>query len=486
MRDGIERLAVRVAKKVRLHIIRARAYVHKHELPVISIFNPQTLEISDGTENGISSRWSRMCDLIDLNSPGVTEVSDPKLTSPLIPIPRDAGSDMEGERIDPSVTRERRESSGSNPFDKVLHETTEYVQRKGDPFEVMLQRALKSEGRRRANPRRNFLDDFTPRRRRRYLKAINKTLDESPILADEVHFFGADKKVDDACDNAATIDDTNRPIVDEEKILKDRIPDVNTLESSILSQTAMNDTLLEENFKSKEKDATLALLKEDALFKEFIYPASASLGALDLQRSLSQGDGKLPDKLQCPSKRCRSVADNSRRQHLQSDSSTVSFLLDKGFVQTESKHSEQSVFSNLSNVSSITKLSSILQTSSLSSLVSPNDTMNNAFLEGSLSRASGERTENSTELKPMRYDVSDLVERFNKLKCAINGTAGVRNKTEEMDESSSVKKEEYDDEEITNDKLIDVDVFVPESSFSREHDKSTTSTNSSDSVFIVR
>lgn len=131
-----------------------------------------------------------MCDLIDLNSPDVKGLINSKLSSPLIPVPGNIESNEQAS----SLVTEKRECLGSNPFDNVLHETAEYVRKKGDPFEVMLQRALKYKSKKNTELKSQsvtFKDDFTPKRRKKFLKMMNKTLDESLI---EVKFSSIDKK----------------------------------------------------------------------------------------------------------------------------------------------------------------------------------------------------------------------------------------------------------------------------------------------------
>ncbi|XP_029167296.1 uncharacterized protein LOC114937818 isoform X2 [Nylanderia fulva] len=408
-----------------------------------------------------------MCDLIDLNSPDAKGSRNPtKLASPLIPAPKNAESNSETNSL---MITEKRENEGNNPFDTVLHETAEYVSKKGDPFEVMLQRALKFK-RKRATDLKvrsvNFADDFTPKSKKRYLKMRNKTLDgsllETKLYSDissndqkvkiKIETVDFDAENAGVCDNNAT---ENTSMVKQCQKTLITGPE---LELSILNQSAMNDTLLESVSKSI-KDDDIA----DTLFKEF----GLSSNNLKL-RSLSQGAGRSPTILSCLNKRSLSVTDDQKKCS-QSDSSALS-LLDKAFLQ--SKQDEQSIFSSLSNVSSITKLSSI----SISSI----DTMNHAFLDSNSLKLSQEKintTENSMEIKS-KYDLSDLAERLDKLRCTMNEAICTSNITET--ESNFMKEEK---KQISNDKLIDVDVFLPEQNSSKECNKSSTSTVSSDSVF---
>lgn len=134
----------------------------------------------------------RMSDLIDLNSPGVKGLINSKLSSPLIPVPKNTETN---EQPCSSVTEKREGLLGSNPFDSVLHETAEYVRKKGDPFELMLQRALKCKSNKNTEPKAQsvtFKDDFTPKRKKRFLK-MNKTLDES-LIEDKLSSISEEKE----------------------------------------------------------------------------------------------------------------------------------------------------------------------------------------------------------------------------------------------------------------------------------------------------
>lgn len=427
-----------------------------------------------------------MCDLIDLNSPDTKRSLDPmKLASPLIPVPENVESNDETNSL--VITEKRSESEGNNPFDRVLHETVEYVSKKGDPFEVMLQRALKSKKKRNTDLRTqsvNFADDFTPKCKKRHFKMINKTLDGS-LLENKLDMYNENEKVEirkeidsldmrntDICDNMTVKflsykdNDENTCISKQnDKVI---VTSAESLESSILNQSTMNDTLLETVSKSKKDD--ISVLDKDTLLTEFILPNNNVK-----LRSLSQGAGRSPTILPCLNRRSQSVADN--KEILQNDCSDIPSVLNKGFL--ESKYNEQSIFSNLSNVSSIAKLSSI----SISSSVFSVDTMNQAYLDSNLLKESQEKistTENPMEMKSKQYDLSDLAEKLDKLKCTMNAINSTSNKIED-----GFNFMEEKNKQITNDKLIDVDIFLPENS-SKEYNNSSNSTASLDSVFTVR
>ncbi|KYM81861.1 hypothetical protein ALC53_07653 [Atta colombica] len=417
-----------------------------------------------------------MCDLIDLNSPDVRgALKLAKLASPLIPTPKsiecDDGTSLES-------VMEKCESDDNNPFDQVLHETVEYVSKKGDPFEVMLQRALRSKSLRNAQSV-DFTDDFTPRKKR-YFKTMNKTLgmlDES-LFKTRFGLFNEDKKeakikMRSVDINARNADVCDSNTVDSMSLSKQEhkisVVASDSLELSILNQSTMNDTLLEGFPKSKETDKMSLFLEKDMAFEESVFPSNVKhLKLSDTQRSLSQGSGKSPTELLYQNRRSQSVTEDQRKV-LQSDNSTMSSFLDRGFMESRS---EQSVLSSLSNISSITKLTS----ASLSSSILSNDPMNHAFLDNSSLKMGQDKmttTESSMEMKLKQYDLSDLTERFNKLKCIMNNTTNISSITEEDSKEENIKR-------IAN-KLIDVDVFVPEQN--KEFNKSSSSTCSSDSVF---
>lgn len=427
-----------------------------------------------------------MCDLIDLNSPTVKR----SLASPLIPTPKNVELD-ESEQSPNRLITEKRTSPGSNPFDKALHETAEYISKKGDPFEVMLQRALKCKSKKNADLRAlNFMDDFTPKRKKKYLKMMNKTLDDS-LTGDSMDLFNNERGYMAKLEKGAINPDANNADIvyndntaEGNNIIPKQshdifIMDKNLLESSILNQLATS-TLLETDCKRKENSEIPVFIEENTLPEKFTLPTSMSLKPLHFRHSSVQEDRESLEKLlYLDHKRSKSTTNVSRKAS-QGDSSAVSSFLDRGFL--ESRQSERSVFSTLSNVSSIARLNSISNISS-----SVNATMNHAFLDSSSLKTSHEKintTVDSAEITATRYGFSDLIDKFNRLKCTIHKTSSVPHTKERTDESDSIKEES--NERITNDKLIDIDVFPPELNFSKEDNKSTISTGSSDSVFTVR
>lgn len=210
---------------------------------------------------------------------------------------------------------------------------------------------------------------------------------------------------------------------------------------------------------------------------EFILPTSSTLKPyLGLfQRSLSQGDKKSPRKFQSLHKRILSTSKIASHSD-----STVLSSLHKSYL--ESKQSQWSVFSDLSDVSSTARLNSISPVSSVLS-ASSSGIVNQAILDNDFVKMNSDRANtagNSME-KSIPYDLSNLTERHT-LNYTIDTTSALNFK-KETDQSNFIKGK--DGEQTMDDKLIDVDVSMGESSSNKEHN-STTSTSSLDSVFIVR
>ncbi|XP_032667575.1 dentin sialophosphoprotein-like isoform X2 [Odontomachus brunneus] len=423
-----------------------------------------------------------MCDLIDLNSPDVKGLINSKLSSPLIPVPGNIESD---EQASSSIT-EKCESLGSNPFDNVLHETAEYVKKKGDPFEVMLQRALKHKSNKSTKLEAEsviFKDDFTPKRRKKFLKKMNKTLDESLI---EDRFGSIDGEKKEKTVNLVTSNTIcNNNVARGKKLVPKQsnkiiIMNVGMLKLSVLGQfNIYNKLYIIKGHKHKENNEILIFSEKDSLFNEFVLPKNSTRKSyFDLHHSLSQNRKSLTES-QSLDKRSQSMTDTLRISS-QSDSTMLS-CLNTGFLK--SSQSQQSVFTDSSDVSSMARSDSV-STSNLLPIL-PNSIVNHcAFLDNDSMKMNNERintAENSTEMKSIQYNLSDLTERRT-LSYAINRTANTSSFKEEISQSNSMKGE--DGKPTMDNKLIDIDIFFLEQSSNKEHNKSTNSTNSSDSVFI--
>lgn len=361
-----------------------------------------------------------MCDLIDLHSSDTKELVDMKLASPLIPAPKNIECT---DKTDMFLTQ-KRESLDNNPFDTVLHETTEYVCKKGDPFEMMLEKALTFKGKKTTRLRAQsveFADDFSPKRKKRPV-TLNKTLDES-LIKDKLSllFEKRDFTIKRQDKNVIPNKNTSEIICDNNAIENSSISKKNhktfcrnedSCNLSILNCSTMNDTLLEAVVKTEEFQEISTFRENDMLSKERIHFENVSFKLPNTSCSLSQ-KGRSPERLRCLKQRSRSVSDISRKSSQNGDN-TPSSLLERGFL--ESKQSEQSIFSSLSNISSITIL-------------------NSASLTG--------------------FDYNDKSTNFLKRK------------------------------DSKDDRLIDVDIFIPKANYNKEHSNSSVSNTSTDSILTV-
>ena len=437
-----------------------------------------------------------MCDLIDLHSPDKKDSLSSRLASPLIPVPTDVTSNNNNTRIntnEPSFLTGKRDSLENNPFDMVLHKTTEYIQKKDDPFEITLEKALTVKCKKNASSRSGSLDlpnnqALKEKKNGQKLK-MNKTLGEI-LINDELNLRNTTnngKSTRNAIDN---LNNTN---------ISNNLPTIDVQDSdlSILNQSVMDDTLFEESNKLNKNEV------QSTLQNKMLVPG-VTLQVPKFKRSFSQGetppDMRILEHQISLAKSLKTVSNNE---------SSISSLnspdiLNEGFFKSDIG---SSVFSSLSNISSISKVSSV------SSIISPslilsNGTMNRTFLES----CSFEKSENTklTESKNCNEEIesvlsttknldilkktslSDLTDRFNKLKARVSGIpeSCTNNKDELTCSTSSDIKQcvtvtEKNETCDVNNKLIDVDVFTPDNNSSKEHCKSSISDTSSDSVFLV-
>lgn len=461
-----------------------------------------------------------MCDLIDLNSPDRKGFLSSRLASPLIPAPTDTACSNYNKRTNEPTSQMlgKRESLENNPFDMVLHKTTEYIQKKDDPFEVTLEKALRPKYKRNASLRTcsfDFSDDYILKHRKRNHKLkMNKTLDEALIneelngrdtLAKQISndsmqvnlsISSNDFKSDNVNFSFST-NSPNTPVID--------VQDVN---SSILSQSIMNDTLFDAG-KELNKEQTKASLQNDMSTRteagrinslDQIPMSDMYLKVPKLRRSFSQGETISPKRSRHLNQISLIEPSRTGSRSSSSVSSNSLDLLNRGFWKSRS--SGNSVFSSLSNVSAITKLNSVSSMTGSSMMLS-NGTINRSFIESCSPDASdnakpGERTdftgETSVVLNGTRSSMSDLTDRLNKLKTKALELQILQNPGKEGNEvtanfSNDVKEcvtvMRKDEECDVNDKLIDIDVFTPEMNFTKEHCKNSISDTSSDSVFLV-
>ena len=435
-----------------------------------------------------------MCDLIDLDSPDKKDSLSSRLASPLIPVPTDVTSNTNNTRINTnepsSLIIGKRDSLENNPFDMVLHKTTEYIQKKDDPFEITLEKALTVKCKKNASSRSGSLDLSNNQvfKGKENKQKMNKTLDEI-LINDELNLRNTtnnEKSTKNAINNLNNTNTLNNlPIID-----------VQDLDLSILNQSVMNDTLFEENKQNKNEI-------QSTLHNEMLVP-NVTLQVPKVKRSFSQSEAQ-PDMRILEHLYQRSLAKSLRtvsNSGISISSLSSPDMLNEGFFKSDIG---SSVFSSLSNISSISKVSPV------SSIISPslmlsNGTMNRTFLES----CSFEKSENTklTESKDCNKEtesvttknleilkktsLSELTDRFNKLKARVSGVHISESCTKDeltcsssSDIKQSVTVTEKNETCDVNNKLIDVDVFMPGNNSSKEHCKSSFSDTSSDSVFLV-
>ena len=454
-----------------------------------------------------------MCDLIDLNSPDRKGFLSSRLASPLIPAPTDTTCSNYNKRTNETSSQMlgKRDSLENNPFDMVLHKTTEYIQKKDDPFEVTLEKALRPKYKRNASLRTcsfDFSDDYILKHKKRNHKLkMNKTLDDSlineelngrdtlpkQISNDSMQVNFSTSSNDFKSDNVNFSFSTNSPNI--------RVIDVQDVNSSILSQSILNDTLFDGG-KELNKEQMKAFSENDMSIRtdagriNQIPMSDMYLKIPKLRRSFSQGEAISPKRSQHLNQISLIEPSRTGSRSSNSISSSSLDLLNRGFWKSRS--SGNSVFSSLSNVSAITKLNSVSSMAS-SSMMMSDGTINRSFLESCSSDASdnakpGENTDFTRERNVVsngtRSSISDLSHRFNKLKRKASelqnsekeGNEVTANFSNDVKECVTVMK--MDVECDINDKLIDVDVFTPEMNFTKEHCKNSISDTSSDSVFL--
>ncbi|XP_033310566.1 uncharacterized protein PF11_0213-like [Bombus bifarius] len=448
-----------------------------------------------------------MCDLIDLDSPDRKGSLSSRLASPLIPAPADIICNNYNTRMNEtsSLMIGKRDSLENNPFDMVLHKTTEYIQKKDDPFEITLEKALKVKCKKNTYLRSGSFDlpdsRVSKKKNRQKLK-LNKTLDEF-LINDKLNLGNAE--ANKITSKSIIVNSGNTNILSNNFKSDNVIPTINVqdLDLSILNQSVMNDILFEENSESNKNEI------KSTLQKEMLVP-NATLKIAKSRRSFSQG-GTSPKRSECLHQISLSASLRTNSNSASNISSLNSLdMLNEGFLKSDSR---SSISSNLSNISSIPKLNSVSSNIS-SSLMLSNGTMNRTFLESCSSERSGNtkltegedhNKERESALSPTknleisvanvstRSSLSDLTDRFNKLKARLSGIHIPQNCTSNKDEltynspsdikecTTVTEKNEMCD---INNKLIDVDVFTPDSNCSNEHHKSTISDTSSDSVFL--
>lgn len=455
----------------------------------------------------------KMCDLIDLNSPDIKDSLSSRLASPLIPVPTDICKNFNTRKNEPnSPIIGKRDSLENNPFDMVLHKTTEYIQKKDDPFEMTLEKAMKLKCKQKTSLRSFSLDlpDNSTVKQKVHTQKLkmNQTADELSIKSNTNNVITNKVSNENIIVNVSNANISNNSKSDVPII------EIQDNDLSILNQSEMNDILFETDNNSNKNQIKSILqnkmslhMQKDKINIEQIPFSNLTLKVPKFRRSYSQGEAISPKESQYLHQVSLFESlgiDSDNNINIYSSNSLD--LLNEGFLKS---YSNESSISNLSNISSIPKLNSVSSTIN-SSIMLSNGTMNRTFLESCSSEKSqntklNENMDLNKEVKSMfptekdlmtsvanisiKTSISDLTDRFNKLKAKVSEThieSCMNNKDEFTHNSSNVMKEcviEKNEKYDINNKLIDIDVFTPDNN--KEYCKNSISDTSSDSVFLV-
>ncbi|XP_051162987.1 repetitive organellar protein-like isoform X2 [Leptopilina boulardi] len=451
-----------------------------------------------------------MSDLIDLNSPDTDKVLRRKLASPLIPPPArtekdDLTSNTNG--LPNLMSDEKRDSFDNNPFDKVFEETTEYVRKKEDPFELVLENVNDSK-KSKCNSI-EFKDDFIPKHKKHTnVLKLNKTLDDS-VLDNDFNIYNSviDNSIREKFNSSDLLKVRNN---DMENVPEIFIQPTSPLNSSTLNYSAMNDSLIESSVNFKETEIRSLVAKRVSLcIQKGIMEAEGTLGnnkqlsLLKAKRCHSQGD-KLSPKNFNYKQRTLSVT-NGKRKPNRSERSTISSVgsmeyddeMNKAFLQEQS-NIDNSVFSDLSNISEITRLNSISSTYNSSLSFLSNGTMNQAFMKSGSISSTSQILPNIIQSpvnvsKNVYSDISDLRNKFEALKMKLSHSSSEfedteisknkeSNSNDQCIEKISINENKFEINQ-REEKLIDVEVFIPSNDSKSSKSKDSISDSSSDSVF---
>ncbi|XP_046478240.1 uncharacterized protein PF3D7_1120600 [Neodiprion pinetum] len=358
-----------------------------------------------------------MCDLIDLNSPDPRNSVCSRLPSPLIPGPTIVADNNDNKKLNivEFVRHGKRSSLENNPFDKVYKETADYMAKKDDPFEVILQKALQSNNQssQKLAKRSKHREDFSPKcRRHSDVLKVNRTLDE-PLMGEILnkHLNHVQKLSWNLSGNQSIISDLNNTNLLQDNCSDSLMPkspfkNVNSFptpivtlmppspeNSSLLNQSAMNDSLSEVKENLVENNAKGILDVKDSGFSDHCQNPTDLENLLVKssmhRRSLSQGNKPLlmsPDKEETTFRpRSKSTADTNRTRNIPSNppilsvsnaSSRYTDFMNNGFIDIGSN-----TVSDLLDISKIsgTPRPSYYSYGSLSSMNS-DGTNNKAFM----------------------------------------------------------------------------------------------------------
>ncbi|XP_033222902.1 uncharacterized protein LOC117176741 isoform X3 [Belonocnema kinseyi] len=493
-----------------------------------------------------------MSDLIEWKSPDTKNGLRTELASPLIPPPAGSGSEEPTSvtnGLPNLMSGEKRPSLDNNPFDQVFKETAEYVRKREDPFEMVLENVSSSKKTKRHSV--DFQDDFIPKHTR-YAEVLkmNKTLDESVLDIDlnSSRFCLEENSI---------IGDLNNTDLLNENSKDGAVPEIavhaaSPINTSILNYSAMNDSLTGKVSSANAEETAIRSLvakrvsmciQKGIMDAELMLNPNQKCKLINGRRCLSQTDGLSPKRFDFR-KRSHSIIDR-KRSLSRSEQNTLPSLssmyfedpMNQGFCDEQyiggnlynsefkflNSKDYSSVFSDLSNVSAITSLGSNSCNNSIF-----NGAMNQGFFcnctfpncqhfpaitlspansRGSIRSSSASTNGSLNASESARSDLSDLRERFNALKVKLsdsspNDSSNTKGDITELSEKfrelkcisesgnseekskveSEGEKEKQEDKK--DEKLIDVEVFVP-SGGSASSGTETFSGSSSDSVFTI-
>ena len=471
-----------------------------------------------------------MSDLIDLESPDGKKVTGSKLVSPLIPAPSKSPNDNKIESPTACINYVNRNSIDNNPFDNALHETVVYSRKQDDPFEVVHEKALNYNNTLKPS---TMEDNLTLKKSKRAnVLKMNKSLGDSPLKGElnnsksqRMSLSNAETSIIQDLNDTNLLDEkpieTNTGIHEKFQFFNGRLvpklcidPQVSSQNSSILNNSAMNDSLIDSGDSSEENLLKSIVAQRISMCIRRGTDDANSFGVLDVpnvnmpRRSASQGDKLSPRKLR--QHRSTSIVESLKigmgneddRSGCSFNSSIFEDNMNKAFMQSRSSDNASTI-SDLSNISAIVRIPSVTSgcSSSNSSSACSNRTINRGFMdssvsvvaEGKIDQELGSKkislTHSSLKGSSMKDDISDLLDKYSKLKAKTSETESFIKEPAISRLPSIISGSGINNADVCEkieDKLIDVDVFVPGTegnSFLESNQQP--SSNLSDSVFVV-
>lgn len=429
-------------------------------------------------------------------SPGEKIVSV-KLPSPLIPVPSD---DKTTDKQQVSTLVLTEDGMDDNPFDKALHDAAEYTRKKDDPFEAVLEKAL--------NPEDNVKGDksfsSTPRSKKNR-KKINQDNSMNKRILFQASTTDKEEKINFEVNSAMLKRQDGEMVIPEINVSSVgnlSILDASQLDDSLTSSASMktkdvcssSKALLQRSFtqlytgKLHSPLSTKPRIRSDSNFSDgYSVPSILSSSEVFLNLSAFPRDSSSSISSITTNSRidhstmnkgfirnpCSSVSTCSTQSRLDSDSLSA-FFNDDVFDNNSSIRSN-SISSRLSSVTSCdtsnftTGRADILNRGFLNSVSSAKSVCLEEHHTNPTSAIRSKSTNGETDVIVTRdVEISQVLGKCFKLdENVLNGTA-VDNGLER-----------------SNEKLIDVDVFVKPLSKDENRKGSSSSTESSDSVFSV-